>query len=136
MKVTLPILVHAFETDFGGVVSNTRYLEYLERGRYHLLHEAGLPVEETWANEGVMAVVRRVEADYLNFARHEDRLELSTWASEWSGASAIVSHEIVRPKDGALILRAHQTIAFLNRSWKPTRVPKSYRERLGAPASK
>ncbi|RYX81770.1 acyl-CoA thioesterase [bacterium] len=132
MKVILPILVHAFETDFGGVVSNTRYLEYLERGRYHLLHEAGLPVEETWANEGAMAVVRRVEADYLNFARHEERLELSTWASEWSGASVIVSHEIVRPKDGVVILRARQTIAFMNRSWRPTRVPKSYRDSLGA----
>lgn len=131
MKTTLSILVHAFETDFGGVVSNTRYLEYLERGRYQLLHDAGLPVEETWANEGVMAIVRRVEADYLSFARHEDRLELSTWVEEWSGASTIIGHEIVRPKDGVVILRARQTIAFLNRSWKPTRVPKSYRERLG-----
>ncbi|BCM91743.1 hypothetical protein IAD21_03618 [Abditibacteriota bacterium] len=133
MKTTLPILVHAFETDFFGVVSNTRYLEYLERGRYLLLHDAGLPIEETWSTEGVMAMVRRVEADYLNTARHEDRLELSTWVSEWSGASAIVSHELVRPRDGVVILRARQTIAFLNRSWKPTRVPKSYRERLGAP---
>ncbi len=131
MRIQLPILVHAFETDFGGVVSNTRYLEFLERGRYELLHQAGLPVEETWSTEGVMAIVRRVEADYLNFARHEDRLVLSTWASEWGGASAVVSHEIVRPKDEVVILRAKQTIAFLNRAWKPTRVPKSYRERLG-----
>lgn len=135
MKVTLPILVHAYETDFYGVVSNTRYLEYLERGRYFLLHEAGLPIEETWSSEGIMAVVRRVEADYLSSARHEDRLELSTWTTEWSGASAVVSHEIVRPKDGAVILRARQTIAFLNRSGRATRVPKSYRERLGAPTS-
>ena len=42
MKIELPITVVAFETDFGGVVSNTRYLEYIERGRYALLHAAGL----------------------------------------------------------------------------------------------
>ena len=131
MKVEVPILVHAFETDFGGVVSNTRFLEWFERGRYALLHEAGLPVEETWSQEGVMAVVRRVEVDYLSFARHEDRLVLTTRVSEWKGASATVEHEIVRPKDEVVIARATQTIAFLNRSWKPTRVPKSYRERLG-----
>ena len=131
-SITLPILVHAFETDFGGVVSNTRYLEYLERGRYALLHAANLPVEKTWQEEGVMAIVRRVEVDYLSFARHEDALTLTTWVSEWGGASAIVSHEIVRQSDDTLILRAQQTIAFLNRAWKPTRVPRSYREKLGA----
>ena len=130
--IQLPILVHAFETDFGGVVSNTRYLEFLERGRYALLHAAELPVEGTWRNEGVMAIVRRVEVDYLNFARHEDALTLTTWVSDWKGASATVSHEIVRDADAVMIVRARQTIAFLNRAWKPTRVPQSYREKLGA----
>ena len=86
MTITLPILVHAFETDFGGVVSNTRYLEFLERGRYALLHVAGLPVEQTWRENGIMAIVRRVEADYLNFARHEEQLTLKTWVSQWKGA--------------------------------------------------
>lgn len=132
MKVTLSILVHAFETDFGGVVSNTRYLEFLERGRYALLHEAGLPVEKTWRDEGIMAIVRRVEADYLSFARHEEVLTLTTWVESWKGATAIVAHEIVRDGDGATILRARQTIAFLNRNWRPTRVPASYREKLAA----
>ncbi len=129
-SVTLPILVHAFETDFCGVVSNTRYLEFLERGRYALLHAAGLPVEKTWREDGIMAIVRRVEADYLNFARHEEALTLKTWVSEWKGATATVSHEITRDADGTTILRARQTIAFLNRDWKPTRVPAIYRERL------
>jgi len=128
--IQLPILVHAFETDFGGVVSNTRFLEWFERGRYALLHQAGLPVEETWEQEGVMAIVRRVEVDYLLFARHEDELILTTRVGEWGGATATVEHEITRPRDGATIARARQTIAFLNRSWKPTRVPKSYREKL------
>ena len=46
MKVILPINVVAFETDYGGVVSNTRYLEYVERGRYALFHAAGFRMEE------------------------------------------------------------------------------------------
>ena len=130
-SISLSILVHAYETDFGGVVSNTRYLEFLERGRYALLHAAGLPVEKTWREDGVMAIVRRIEADYLNFARHEEQLTLTTRVSEWKGATAIVSHEITRDADGAVILRARQTVAFLNREWKPTRVPAIYREKLG-----
>ena len=132
MKISLSLMVHAFETDFGGVVSNTRYLEFLERGRYALLHAADLPVERTWREDGVMAIVRRAEVDYLGFARHEEILTLTTWVESWQGATAIVAHEIVRPNDGATILRARQTIAFLNKNWRPTRVPASYRERLAA----
>jgi acyl-CoA thioester hydrolase len=130
MKNKISILVHAYETDFYGVVSNTRYPEYLERGRYALLHAVGLPVEKTWQEEGVMALVRRVEIDYITFARHEELLELETWVDEWRGASAVVHHVLTRVSDGATIIKARQTMAFINRNSKATRAPKSYLEKL------
>ena len=130
MKVQLPILVHAFETDYGGVVSNTRYLEYIERARYHFIHSLGLTIEEVWKTQGVQPVVRRVEVDYLGFARHEDALEMRCQLAELGRASLILSYELTRPADGATLMRARQTLAFLNTSWRPTRVPQIYRERL------
>jgi acyl-CoA thioester hydrolase len=135
MKNKISILVHAYETDFYGVVSNTRYLEYLERGRYALLHAVDLPVEKTWQEEGVMALVRRVEIDYLAFARHEEMLELETWVDEWRGASAVVQHVLTRVSDGATIIKARQTMAFINRNSKATRAPKSYLEKLSQTTS-
>ena len=130
MKITLPILVVAFETDFGGVVSNVRYLEYIERARYALWHTAGLQVEKTWKEFGVQGVVRRVEVDYLGFAKHEDELEISALVGEIGGARLVLEYEITRPKDGATILKARQTMAFLNTQWRPVRVPSVFLEKL------
>lgn len=130
MKISLPILVVAFETDFGGVVSNTRYLEYIERARYALWHAAGLQVEKTWREFGVQGVVRRIEIDYLGFARHEDELEIEVEVAEIGGAKVILSYELSRPSDGAILMRARQTLAFLNTNWRPTRVPEVFRSKL------
>jgi acyl-CoA thioester hydrolase len=130
MKISLPILVVAFETDFGGVVSNTRYVEYIERARYALWHASGLQVEKTWKEFGVQGVVRRVEIDYLGFAKHEDELEIAVEATEIGRASLVLSYELSRPADGAILMRARQTMAFLNTNWRPTRVPDVFRAAL------
>lgn len=128
--VTLPITVMAFETDFGGVVSNTRYLEYLERGRYELFHSKGFTISGIWEEQGVQFVVRRSEVDYLGFARHEERLELQTRVAAHAGATTVVEHELKRVSDGAVILRARQTLAYLNTKWRPVRVPEIFKQAL------
>jgi len=130
MQITLPITVIAFETDYGGVVSNTRYIEYIERGRYALLHAAGLKITDVWATHGAQPVVRRVEIDYLAPARHEDELILSVSIAAPSGATTTLHYELTRPIDGAVIMRAEQTLAYLNTQWKPVRVPLIFREAL------
>ena len=129
MKVILPIHVVAFETDFGGVVSNTRYLEYIERGRYALMHEANLTVASALELCGAQPVVRRVEVDYLQAARHEDELELHIVVEAHQGARTVLSFELIRPRDGVLIMRARQTLAYLNQDWKPVRVPELFKEK-------
>lgn len=123
MKIILPITVVAFETDFGGVVSNTRYLEYIERGRYALLHAAGLRITRLWEEHGVQPVVRRVEVDYVGFARHEDELELEASTGEYGRSSALLHYTLRRSHEGAILMRAVQTIAFINTRMKPSRVP-------------
>jgi acyl-CoA thioester hydrolase len=129
MKVVLPIHVVAFETDFGGVVSNTRYLEYLERGRYALMKAADVSVAQSLEICGAQPVLRRVEVEYLQPARHEDDLELHVFVAAHEGARTHLRFELHRPADGALLMRAAQTLAYLAPNWKPVRVPQLYREK-------
>ncbi len=129
MKVILPIHVVAYETDFGGVVSNTRYLEYMERGRYALMHAANLNVAQALELCGAQPVVRRVEVDYLQPARHEDELELHIIVASNEGARTVLQFELHRPRDGALLMRAEQTLAYLTNQWKPVRVPRLFKEK-------
>ena len=130
MKITIDIRVMAFETDFYGIVSNTRYPEYLERGRYALLHQAGLTVKEMWDEIGVQPILRHVEIDYLGFARHEDLLQLHTWVESHAGATSTLRHELVRVDNGQVIMRATQMLAYINKRDRPVRVPQSYRDAL------
>ncbi len=129
MKVILPIHVVAFETDFGGVVSNTRYLEYIERGRYALMHTANLNVAQALELCGAQPVVRHVEVDYLQPARHEDDLELHILVESHQGARTVLQFELIRPRDGVLLMRARQTLAYLSSHWKPVRVPQIFKEK-------
>lgn len=128
MQIVLPLSVLAFETDFGGVVSNTRYPEYLERGRHEMMRVAGLRTDKVWQQHGVMPILRRVEIDYLGFARHEDDLLLRAWIAEQARATTRIDFELTRLADAAVILRARQTLAYVNRNWRPTRVPDVFRQ--------
>lgn len=129
MKVILPIHVVAFETDFGGVVSNTRYLEYIERGRYALMHAADLTVAQALALCGAQPVVRRVEVEYLQPARHEDDLQLHILVASHGGARTVLQFELIRGGDGVLLMTARQTLAYLTPQWKPVRVPLLFKEK-------
>lgn len=129
MKVILPIHVVAFETDFGGVVSNTRYLEYIERGRYALMQAVGLTVVQALELCGAQPVVRRVEVEYLQPARHEDSLKLHIVVVSHDGARTVLDFELYRPQDGALLMKAQQTLAYLTPLWKPVRVPQLFKEK-------
>ena len=129
MKVILPIHVVAFETDFSGVVSNTRYLEYIERGRYALMNAAGLTVAQALELCSAQPVVRHVEVDYLQPARHEDDLELHISIVAHQGARTILQFELHRLSDGTLLMRAQQTLAYLTSQWKPVRVPQLFKEK-------
>ena len=127
MIIFLPIRVVAFETDFAGVVSNTRYLEYIERGRYALLQAANLKVTEMAAQFGVQPVVRHVEMEYLGFARHEDDLVLRVQSGEIGRASGVLEYELTRADDGTILMRARQTLVFVNQRWRAARVPDWFR---------
>lgn len=121
MKISLPISVVAFETDYAGVVSNTRYLEYMERGRYALLNAGGFKIEEMWAEHKVQPVVRRVEIDYFGFAKHEDALILDVAVGEHGKTSTTLLHTLRR--DDAILMQARQILVYINTNWRPVRVP-------------
>lgn len=130
MTITLPITVVAFETDYGGVVSNTRYLEYLERGRYALLHAAGLRIEEIWQAHQVQPVVRQVTVEYCGFARHEDELELEVEVVAHTKTTSTLRFALHQRGQSTPLLRATQTLAYINARWRPSRVPEVFREKL------
>ena len=79
------------------------------------------------AQFGVQPVVRRVEIEYLGFARHEDDLVLRVQSGEIGRSSCVLEYELTRADDSAILMRARQTLVFVNVRWKAARVPDWFR---------
>ncbi|MHC8509227.1 MAG: YbgC/FadM family acyl-CoA thioesterase [Rhodospirillales bacterium] len=84
------------DTDAGGVVYHSRYIEWAERARAHWTAEIGVSTRKFLEEDGMALAIRRIEAEYRAPAFVDDELEIRTWLEEVGGASMQFRHNIVR----------------------------------------
>ncbi len=124
----LPVRVYYEDTDMGGIVYYANYLKYIERARSELVEVMGLD-QNQMKKDGIVFVVRRVEADYLAPARLDDRLTVVT-THRPEGQSRWVFDQEVRRGD-QVIFRAVVTAVCMTTEGRPTRLPADLRAKLG-----
>ena len=88
--------VYYEDTDLGGFVYYANYLKFIERGRTDWVRANGVDQIRLKRDEGLVFVVRRVEADYLRPAFFEDLLTIETRLVELGGASIVVDQSVLR----------------------------------------
>lgn len=115
--------VYYEDTDFSGLVYHARYLHFLERGRTDYLRCLGVEQSAllTVDEEGVVFVVHRMEIDFKAPARMDDILTVLTSTEKAGGAKMVLTQEIRR--DDTLLIAARVTIAVINGSGRPRRLP-------------
>lgn len=122
MKLTYTIPVHTFQVDFGGVVSNTVYVQWMEIGRSHLMAAAGLSMRDVWAS-GWTPVVVHTSIDYKRPFSLDDTVHAELWISELAPHKARLQHRF-RDADGRLCTTGEQVLVFVQREGlRPFRVP-------------
>lgn len=117
----LPLRVYYEDTDAGGIVYHSVYLQYAERGRTEMLRLCGLDQSALLAQTGVMAVVRRCTIIYFKPARLDDMLILKTHLVRTTGARLFFTQEISR--EGKPLVTIEVEIVFCSIDGRPTRVP-------------
>lgn len=126
-----PIRVYWEDTDAGGVVYYANYLKFLERARTEWLSHLGLEQDHLVQVAGVVFVVRRVEADYLQPARFNDRLVVSSELAHLGNASLTMRQQVLR--DGSVLLKAIVKVACVQQSgFRPARIPEFVNRAFGA----
>jgi acyl-CoA thioester hydrolase len=134
VRYTLP--VHTFQVDFGGVVSNTVYVQWMEIGRNALLGAVRLPIERAW-EQGIVPVLVHTSIDYKRPFRLAETVHAEVWISELKNTSAVMQHRF-RGADGTLRATGEQVGLFVDRhTLKPHRLSDAQRalfERVVAPA--
>lgn len=124
-----PVRVYYEDTDMAGIVYYANYLRYIERARSDWVREIGID-QLAMKAQGVVFVVRRVEADYMQPARFDDQLEVETTLGKLTPARMIMSQTVLR--DTEVLFRAQVTIACIGPGGTPVRLPAELRA-LSAP---
>lgn len=117
-----PIRVYYEDTDAGGVVYHSQYLNFLERARTEWLRHLGFEQTDLRDNLNVIIVVHSLQIAFKKPAKFNDSLTvkcqlMALGNSSWQCAQTIY-------KGDELLIEAQVKAAFINsHSFKPTRIP-------------
>jgi acyl-CoA thioester hydrolase len=125
------IRVYWEDTDAGGIVYHSNYLNFAERGRTEMVRMLGLKQSEL-ADGGFVFAVRHMDVDFLKSAKLDDLLEVESTFTSVKGASMDVSQVIRRLDDDAILVRLGVRLAFISRDGKPARIPADLKNSLQA----
>lgn len=128
MTHRLPIRVYYEDTDAGGIVYYANYLKYAERGRTEFLRALGFENSTLKEREGLIFVVRHLEADYLKPARLDDELLLETAVSEIKNASFSMKQSIFCRNQ--LIFSMDVILVSVDGAGRPAKLPESLKTAL------
>ncbi|OSM01755.1 tol-pal system-associated acyl-CoA thioesterase [Magnetofaba australis] len=123
-----PIRVYYEDTDAGGVVYHSQYLNFLERTRTEWLRSAGLEQEALFAATGARFVVTHMAVDFISPARLDDLLTVTVSIRRRRQASFELEQTIER--DGARLIAATARIACVGEEFKPIRIPAQVLQQL------
>ncbi|EIC30506.1 MULTISPECIES: tol-pal system-associated acyl-CoA thioesterase [Methylomicrobium] len=98
-KFNWPIRVYYEDTDAGGVVFHSNYLNFFERARTEMLRAFGHEQDALRADYGIIFVVRSLQVDYLKPARFNDLLLVGARLTEAKKASLVFEQKITRGDD-------------------------------------
>jgi len=115
----MQIRVYYEDTDAGGIVYHSNYINFCERARSEAFFKKGL----TPVLEKGHFVARKVVADYFLSAKLGDLLDIETEFVEMKRASFILSQTIYRNEK--TIFKMQITLAYITFEGKPQKIDDS-----------
>lgn len=113
----MQIRVYYEDTDVGGVVYHSNYLNFCERARSQLFFDAG----RSPILEGGHFVAKHIEADYIKSAKLGDVLEVKTSLVEMKKVSFTLLQRVFR--DAELLFEMMIVLVYIDFSGKMTKIP-------------
>lgn len=120
------IRVYYEDTDIGGVVYHSNYLNFCERARSQLFFDAG----RSPVLEGGHFVAKHLEADYLKSAKFGDVLEVTTTLIELKNASFTLLQQVFRGEEELFKMRI--VLVYIDFSGKVSKIPDLEKEFLSS----
>jgi acyl-CoA thioester hydrolase len=128
MTHSFPIRVYYEDTDMAGIVYYANYLKFIERARSDWVRALGIDQTEMRVAEGLVFAVKRVEAEYHQPARFDDKLDVRTVIRAVTGARLVLEQAVWRGEN--LLFSAIVTVVCVSESGQPARLPANIRRVL------
>ncbi|MBL1244313.1 MAG: YbgC/FadM family acyl-CoA thioesterase [Sulfurimonas sp.] len=120
----MQVRVYYEDTDTGGVVYHSNYLNFCERARSEVFYERGL----TPILENGHFVARRVTGDFFASAKLGDILEIKSELVKLKAASFILKQYVYR--DEVKIFELEIVLAYITFEGKPQKIDAKTKELL------
>ena len=131
IKFIWPVRVYYEDTDSGGVVYHSNYLNFMERARTEWLRSMKLEQDEIVNELGILFVVRSLSIDYIKPARFNEALLVKTTVDKLAKASIVFEQTIVRESDGLVLTKGTVKVASLSvEKNRPAPLPDIVREKF------
>ena len=129
-----PLRVYYEDTDAGGVVYHSNYLNFFERCRTEWLRHLGYEQDELRDTHSVMFVVRNINIDYLKPARFNQQLMITTEVTELGACNITMHQQVLHGRgSGEVEVLAKGSVSLVSvdsEKFKPKRIPGMIRQSL------
>ena len=122
MEYKTDIRVYYEDTDAGGIVYHSNFLNFCERARCEMLRDFGYEASKIEKDLGLMFVIKHADIEYIAPGKLDDALEVLTTVAEMKNTSFKMNHTI--QKDGNALCKILITVVSVDvKSIKPVRLP-------------
>lgn len=117
-----PVRVYYEDTDAGGVVYHSNYLNFMERARTEWLRALGFEQPQVKTDLGVIIVVHSLSVEFKGPAYFNDLLNVHCKLTKIGRGSIEMEQVIMRGQH--LLIKAQVKLAFVNaETFKPLGIP-------------
>lgn len=124
-----PIRVYYEDTDGGGVVYHSNYLNFMERARTEWLRSLGFHQTELRDRLGILFVVRDIKLRYRKPACFDDALEVRT-ELVGTGRSLLQFRQVIVRDSETLTESDVEVVCIDAARFKPVTIPSVVREKI------
>ena len=117
------IRIYYEDTDAGGVVYHSRYLNFAERARAEFLRNLSLEQISISQEYKIQFVVKELKVNYISFCKLDDQVQLLTNLESINRVKLCFKH--IFYKNNEEILHMNVKICIVSKTGKVARMPKS-----------
>jgi acyl-CoA thioester hydrolase len=124
------VRVRYAETDQMGVVYYANYYVWMELGRVEFVRALGVNYKEMEATDGLLLAVVESNCRYLRPAKYDQEISIVTTVNDFSHRGIEFTYQMNDVETGEILAVGTTKHMWLNREFRPTRLPEKYMDML------